>query len=547
MKLNAGVLAFALQLQEAIAAELSAGDILSRLRDALADNFRGTSSWGYYIDHIGDGSAGDVIYTCDGDTFKAPYTIIETPGAATCSIAFDEAVDVIGRMVWEPEAEEADHYAAMEESLKKAGLCSSLPLYERFISKKERDDASADDFAGKGRSFPILKPEDVTAAAKSIGRAGDKNLGPSGLKARIIAIAKRKGWAKYLPKAWQSGDDDKKSEAAAPAALPAGSIALHESAAPAEEIIVQEAKADYRVKLIAPGKGSSAFYPAEVLKRDGPRVFKAGTHMYVNHPTAAEEAARPEGDWRKLAAVLTEDAVYDEAGPKGAGLYSRMKVFSDHCGAVEEKAPYTGVSIRAAGIAEAGRVRDGVPVLKELVSAESVDLVTRAGAGGMILTEAAKPAISTEVPDMTQDEAKKLIESATAPLYQRLRIADAREIARETLGTVTLPEAARSRIIERVLSNIPTTEAGEIDRPKFNEVLVAEAKAEAAYLGSVLGDGSRVIGMGSAPAAPAAAADPVKVAEADKALNDQAVEIFESLGLPKAAAAAAARGREVIN
>jgi len=32
---------------------------------------------------------------------------------------------------------------------------------------------------------------------------------------------------------------------------------------------------------------------SEVLKRDGPKVFKSGTHVYLNHPTAAEEAQRP--------------------------------------------------------------------------------------------------------------------------------------------------------------------------------------------------------------------------------------------------------------
>src|SRR5262252_5104740 len=103
----------------------------------------------------------------------------------------------------------------MEEALKAEGLYTALPLYERFIGKAERDAASSDDFAGKGKSFPILKPGDVMAAVRSIGRAGSGNLGPSGIKARIISIAKRKGWTKYLPKSWR-GDDSAK-EAGKPA------------------------------------------------------------------------------------------------------------------------------------------------------------------------------------------------------------------------------------------------------------------------------------------------------------------------------------------
>ena len=78
---------------------------------------------------------------------------------------------------------------------------------ERFIGKAERDSADAGSFAGKNKSFPILKPGDVMAAVRSMGRAGSDNVGTSTLKANIIRIAKKKGWTKYLPQAWQSGSD----------------------------------------------------------------------------------------------------------------------------------------------------------------------------------------------------------------------------------------------------------------------------------------------------------------------------------------------------
>ena len=78
-----------------------------------------------------------------------------------------------------------------------------------FLRANGKDDLS--DFAGKGKSFPINTPGDISAAVHSMGRAGDKNVGASTLKSRIIAIAKRKGWTKYLPKAWQGGDDSTSS------------------------------------------------------------------------------------------------------------------------------------------------------------------------------------------------------------------------------------------------------------------------------------------------------------------------------------------------
>src|SRR6185369_815639 len=276
------------------------------------------------------------------------------------------------------------------------------------------------------------------------------------------------------------------------------SLQLVESAQTLETIVLREARADYEIKLIAPGKGSSAFYPAEVLQRDGPKVFKEGTHVYLNHATKAEEAARPEGDVKNLAGVLTTSAVYHENHAKGPGLYARMKVFADHGQLVEEKAAHVGMSIRAGGIAEAGgRLRDGLPILKEFTSAESVDVVTRAGAGGMILTEAAKPQIQTQESEMDEAAVQKLIESAVksaqAPLLERAIRGDAREAATRILKDVNLQEASKSRVIDLVLSReLPILE-GALDATKFTELVNAEAKREGAYVASLTNAG-RVTG-----------------------------------------------------
>jgi hypothetical protein len=58
----------------------------------------------------------------------------------------------------------------------------------------------AADFAGPHESFPIEKPGDVSAAAHLVGKADS----PDAVKARIIAIARRKGasYEAQLPKAW---------------------------------------------------------------------------------------------------------------------------------------------------------------------------------------------------------------------------------------------------------------------------------------------------------------------------------------------------------
>ncbi len=323
-------------------------------------------------------------------------------------------------------------------------------------------------------------------------------------------------------------------------------LKLTESAETTEVIVLQESRADYEIKLIAPGKGSSAFYPAEVLKRDGPKVFTAGTHVYLNHPTQAEESQRPEGDVANLAGVLTQTAVYHENHAKGPGLYGRMKVFADHAQMVEEKAAHVGMSIRASGIAEAGKTSHGVPVLKELTGAESVDVVTRAGAGGMILTEAAKPAnLNTGgSPEMDAAEVQKLIEAAVktaqAPLLERAIRGDAREAAAKILKDVTLHEAAKALVIDAVLKDIPMVD-GALDAVKFTESVNSEAKRIGAVIAAATGSG-KVVGMGAATV-PVTAEESAARAAREKANDEEAISVFESLGMPRESAVFAAKGR----
>ena len=57
------------------------------------------------------------------------------------------------------------------------------------------------------------------------------------------------------------------------------------------------------LKLIQPGWGSSGYYSQSMLERDGPKAFTRGTHMFWDHPSSTDEAARPERSLRDLAAV----------------------------------------------------------------------------------------------------------------------------------------------------------------------------------------------------------------------------------------------------
>lgn len=134
------------------------------------------------------------------------------------------------------------------------------------------------------------------------------------------------------------------------------------------------------VQLIDPGKGSSGYYSAEVLETAATeRVFPAGTHMYLDHPTATENEERPERSVKDLAAVLASDATWT-----GESLVAEVTVFAPYRDAIKEIGPSIGVSIRASAmVSESPEGR----IIDRLVpgSGTSVDFVTHAGRGGKVL------------------------------------------------------------------------------------------------------------------------------------------------------------------
>lgn len=334
-----------------------------------------------------------------------------------------------------------------------------------------------------------------------------------------------------------------------------GSIILRESAMQVDTVMLRESagKSNYEIKLISPGAGSMAYYTPEVLRRDGPVAFPAETKVYLNH-TPPEFKDVGNRDVHRLAGVLSEAARWEDSHAKGPGLYSRVKVFADHADLMGEKAPYLAMSIMANGTlaTEAGKPvkRDGVPVLERLRPSlfNSVDVVPLAGAGGMILTESAKPAeISTqEAAGMTEAEAKKLIEAAvsaaTAPLRERALRGDAREECARLLESVTLPAAAKTRITERSIASLPTTADGSLDSAKLRETVVAEAKAEGEYITSITG-GTGVRGMGIAQVAPPKPEDIAAREAREKSDLAEDIALYEALGMDAKSAEFAAKGR----
>lgn len=150
----------------------------------------------------------------------------------------------------------------------------------------------------------------------------------------------------------------------------------------------------YKIILIKPGQGSKAYYPEDVLRADGPMAFPAGTHSYVGHPKAGEERNPDDA-----IGVLTEAAHYED----GIGLVSRLKPFEHVRLKFEELAPHMGMSIHSAVKFTQENVGGEIKrIAKRLVPfvANTVDLVSYAGAGGMVVMES----LLTNTEDNSQTE-----------------------------------------------------------------------------------------------------------------------------------------------
>jgi len=312
-----------------------------------------------------------------------------------------------------------------------------------------------------------------------------------------------------------------------------------------------------RVKIIQPGWGSTGYYSAAVLERDGPKVFTAGTHMYVDHPTATEQAERPERSLRELGGVLVSDAQYQNDPVEGPGLYADAKVFADFQPVLMETAPHIGVSINADGKVRPGEAegRSGA-LVEQITGARSVDFVTKAGAGGKVMSlyeslRGRNAQVDKKVREaggqssggnsgegsMNEEEirglreAKEAAETESARLREALLLREARDVAATELAGMELPEPTRKRLTE-ALSKKPVIVDNKLDVEAFKAAVREAATAEIAYLAEATGAGT-IVGMGSV------GAGAVSTEEVEKSLS----EAFRGLGLSESLAKRAAQGR----
>jgi hypothetical protein len=261
----------------------------------------------------------------------------------------------------------------------------------------------------------------------------------------------------------------------------------------------------WKVKVIEGNRrGSSAFYPAEVVEA-GAHLFKKGTRVYRNHPSANEKWDRPERDINDIIGVFESDSTFENGD-----LYANVKFYEAHRESIKEKAldGVIGMSIRAAGDVE--ETADG-PVLKAFTSVSSVDVVTTAGAGGGFekLLESAKEnsasesgAESLEEKESEMDkelaaaldalvEATKANTATTASLIERMdkddkaktELAEAERKAAEEAKTLS-PADIAGKLVEAELPK--PAQARVLALVEAGKDLDESIKAEKEYLAEAL-------------------------------------------------------------
>lgn len=265
----------------------------------------------------------------------------------------------------------------------------------------------------------------------------------------------------------------------------------------------------YRIRIIAPGRGSTGMYTAPNLAESA-SLFVPGTHMFFDHQTMTEDWERPERSVRDLAGVFESGA---EIMPDGS-LEADIKVYPSVNGVIRERWADIGVSINGWSVEEIGP--DGVvPVLAGI---QSVDFVTRAGAKGAVLevlesdgrwrvknpptpSNPTNTNVQEEQAVKPEDICKAVSEALTAAMPaaikeaaallaadQEKKVAEAKkdeapavdpyEAAAKVAEAQDLPKEARARVMEAVKHGAGADDAIEAERAYIKAIAPAPVVRE---------------------------------------------------------------------
>ena len=139
------------------------------------------------------------------------------------------------------------------------------------------------------------------------------------------------------------------------------------------------------VRVITPGWGASGYYSRSLLKEAASTAVPQYTHMYLDHEGTGRRSVR---SVRDQVGYMMEDAYWDEAGPKGAGVYAKAHIFEDRRTWLKERSQTTGISITGVAEFENGTAegRKGKIFKAFPMPVDSADIVSKAGRGGAFVS-----------------------------------------------------------------------------------------------------------------------------------------------------------------
>ncbi|WP_248582592.1 hypothetical protein [Nocardioides sp. InS609-2] len=186
------------------------------------------------------------------------------------------------------------------------------------------------------------------------------------------------------------------------------------------------------IQFISAGWGSSGYYSPQVIEQAATdQVIPAGTHMYADHPTDAEDAERPVRSVKDIMAVtvgesrLATQADVTAWGADLGALVGEARVVPQWQPLLEAVRDQIGTSIRGSATdiveGEAEGRRGGI--IEGLVAPVlSVDFVTRAGRGGKVLSvmesaAANRRAIGHGIAEATVNDTREALQTVLRDEY----------------------------------------------------------------------------------------------------------------------------------
>lgn len=254
-----------------------------------------------------------------------------------------------------------------------------------------------------------------------------------------------------------------------------------------------EGKRIWRVKVIAPGKGSSGYYPEEVLRNDGPRAWPIGSLSHIDHQSNDERWNHPAKSLKTVGGAVASEPVYEDDGPEGPGLYCNIEFTKEWAPFIEQLHEHIGISISGKGMLSETETVDDIPVVEMLLPhpTNSIDVVTAAGAGGKF-SEVIEQFFEHDrkdpgmKPEDIEKIGKALADALVPSLVEALKpepVAEAEETegvssaeVAEALIGADLPEVARKRVYSAVEAGSELDEAIK-EQKEFIEAIKAQSEA----------------------------------------------------------------------